>query len=127
MSENAVATRRGRKLPRDQRVRRLKRTLAALDPRFDDPKYLPLLTSFAQITLLSRDCYDYLRAAGLTNSDGEFRSSVDVFQRLTSAQLKLARELGLTPASLGKVKGERPIDLAAAFARKDEEHGDEAR
>lgn len=117
MSDNtAIAPRRSRKLPRDQRVRRFRRMMVQLDPRLDDPKFGPLLTSFAQLTLLSRDCFDFLRGAGLTNGDGELRSSVDTFQRLTSAQLKLAKELHLTPSALGKLRGEKAADLAAVFA-----------
>lgn len=100
--------------------------MVSLDPRLDDPKFGPLITSFAEVTLLSRDAFDFLRGNGLVNEDGELRSSVDTFQRLLGQQVKLARELHLTPASLGKVKGERPVDLPAAFARNDESGDDEA-
>ena len=56
---------------------------------------------------------------GLVNEDGELRARVDVVQRLFTTQLKIARELGLTPAALGKLRNEKPIDLAAAFANDD--------
>jgi hypothetical protein len=103
------------RLKRDQRLRRFRRQLLAVAPNLDDPRFRPLLDSFGRISLLALDGYEFLRAHGLTNAEGELRASVDTFQRLAGQQLKLARELGLTPAALGKLKNERPIDLAAAI------------
>jgi hypothetical protein len=101
---------------RDQRLRRFRRQLLVVAPHLDDPKFRPLLSSFGRITLLAADGYELLRSSGLTNENGELRSSVDTIQRLIGQQLKLANALGLTPAALGKLRNERPIDLAAAIA-----------
>jgi len=64
------------------------------------------------------DAYEFLRERGLVGEDGELRKSVDTVQRLITAQLKLANALGLAPAALGKLRHERPIDLAAAFSEQ---------
>ncbi len=105
---------------RDQRVRRKKQQMLVVAPHLDDAKFKPLLESFAQVTLLKGDCYEFLRKHGLVNEQGELRSSVDTVQRLMGLQLKLANALGLSPAVLGKIRNEKPADLVAALAR----HGD---
>lgn len=105
-----------RRQPRDQRVRRFKRQLLEVAPHLNDPKFGPLLHSFARISLLSLDSYEYLRANGLVGSDGELRHSVDVAQRLATTSLRLATALGLTPLALVKLKPGDPDDLAAALA-----------
>lgn len=102
---------------RDQRVRRFRRQLLAVAPHLNDPKFGPLLHSFARISILGLDSYDYLRLKGIVGADGELRSSVDVVQRLVNAQLKLANALGLTPLALGKLKPGALDDLAAALAK----------
>lgn len=88
----------------------------AVAPHLDDAKFQPLVNSFARITLLSVDAYEYLRKVGLTNDAGELGSSVDTIQRLIGTQLKLANSLGLSPAVLGKIRNEKPADLVAALA-----------
>ncbi|MBF6570423.1 MAG: hypothetical protein IVW54_16275 [Candidatus Binataceae bacterium] len=105
---------------RDQRLRRFRRQLLAVAPHLDDPKFAPLLNSFGRISLLALDGYETLREGGLLNEDGELRSSVDTFQRLVGQQLKLGRELGLTPTALNKIRNEKPVDLAGAFAEGDD-------
>jgi hypothetical protein len=100
-----------RRQPRDQRVRRFKRQLLEVAPHLNDPKFGPLLHSFARISLLSLDSYEYLRANGLVGSDGELRSSVDVVQRLATSSLRLATALGLTPLALGKLKSPDPNEV----------------
>jgi hypothetical protein len=77
--------------------------------------------AFGINSLLVRDSYALLRERGLLNENGELRSSIDTLQRLMGLQLKLARELGLTPAVLGKIRNEKPVDLAGAFAETDGE------
>src|ERR1700736_3400411 len=84
---------------RDQRLRRFRRQLLAVAPNLDDPRFAPLVAAFGRAVILSGDAYEFLRERGLVNQDGELRSSVDVVQRLFTTQLKLARELGLTPAA----------------------------
>ena len=101
---------------RDQRIRRFRRQLLAVAPHLNDPKFGPLLHSFARISILGLDACDYLRLGGIVGDDGELRSSVDVVQRLVNSQLKLANALGLTPFALAKLKPTPPDDLAAALA-----------
>lgn len=112
----ARVPRRAAKVKRDGRVRRFRRQLAMVAPHLDDPRFGPLLGTFARISILALDAYENLRERGIVADDGELRSSVDVVQRLAGAQLKFARELGLTPSAVGKLCNERPIDLAAAMA-----------
>jgi hypothetical protein len=90
--------------------------MLAVAPHLNDAKFAPLVASFARITLLGQDAYEFLREKGLVNDQGELRSSVDAVQRLIGTQLKLANSLGLSPAVLGKIRNEKPADLAAALA-----------
>jgi hypothetical protein len=119
--------RRGVRAKRDQRVRRACRQVTIVAPHLDDPKYRPLVQSFARLSILSIDAFDHLRRVGITNDEGELRASVDSFQRLAMAQLRLAEKLGLTPAALGKLGKSRPVDLAAAMAAEVVEDGKDAR
>ena len=112
-----------RRRARDQRVKRLARQTIITCPHLDEPKYRPLVASFARISILALDSYEFLRERGLTNESGELRSSVEVVSRLFSNQLKLATALGLSPAAVGKFRNERPIDLAAAIAENND-HGE---
>lgn len=110
------APRNSRTRKRDERVRRAARSLLVVAPHLDDPKYRPLIQSFARLSILSIDAFDHLRRVGITNNEGELRGSVDTFQRLAMAQLRLADKLHLTPAAFGKMAKAKPIDLAAAMA-----------
>jgi hypothetical protein len=113
---------RRRPPPRDQRARRFRRQLLVVCPELDEPRYAPLVASFARLSILGHDAYEFLREKGLVNEYGELRSSVEVVNRLIAGQLKLATALGLSPAVLGKLRKQQPIDLAAALA----EHGENA-
>jgi hypothetical protein len=93
-----------RRLPRDQRVRRFKRQLLAVAPHLDDPKFGPLIQSFARISILGLDAYEVLRQRGIVGDDGNFRPGLDVIQRLITSQLRLANALGLSPLALSKLK-----------------------
>jgi hypothetical protein len=110
----------GRRRPRDQRVKRFRRQMIIVAPHLDDPKYAPLIASFARISILALDSYEFLRERGLTNESGELRSSVEVVSRLFSNQLKLATALGLSPATVGRFRNEKPADLVGALAEHDE-------
>lgn len=102
---------------RDGRVRRACRQIIVVAAgQLDDPKYRPLVQSFARISILAVDAFELLREKGLLNAEGELRSSVDTFQRLVGMQLKLATALGLSPAALTKFKKEKPLDLASAMS-----------
>jgi len=107
-----------RRRARDQRVKRFRRAVLVAAPELDDPRFAPLLASFARISILGLDAYEFLRASGLTGEDGELReAAISTVNRTISVQLKLANALGLAPAALGKLRNERPIDLAAHFAQ----------
>ena len=60
-------------------------------PHLNDAKFQPLVNSFARITLLGLDSYEFLRERGLVGENRELRSSVDAVQRLIGVQLKLAK------------------------------------
>jgi hypothetical protein len=111
-----------RRRSRDGRVNRLRSAILRTAPHLRDPQFAPLVGTFARINLLALDSYEFLRERGLIGENGELRSSVDTVQRLSSALLKIATALNLTPAAIGKLKGERPTDLASALAT----HIDEA-
>jgi hypothetical protein len=100
---------------RDQRLRRSRRELLKVAPMLDDPKYAPLINSFCRVSLLAADGYELLRSGGLLDANGELRSSVATVNQLIGQQLKLARELGLSPSAVSKLKKDK-LDLPAAFA-----------
>jgi hypothetical protein len=108
--------RKTRRLPRDERLRRLRRQIVALSPRLDDPKFGPVVGSFARMTLLSIDAYEFLRKKGIEGPDGELRSSVTVVRQVIDSHIKLAAALGLTPATADTMRGEKPADFVAAVA-----------
>lgn len=91
------------------------------NPHLDEPRYRVLISSFAKQTILVHDAYEFLRERGLVNEQGELRASVEILNRLIAGQLRLASALGLSVAALGKIRNERPIDLAAAMAEHNAE------
>lgn len=101
---------------RDQQIRRAVTRLRTLVPHLDRPEYLPLLRSYARVTLLIERSYEVLRDGRLVDDDGELRGSLDTIRRLMTTQAQLARELGLSPSAARSVQSNRPRDLAAAFA-----------
>jgi hypothetical protein len=120
MSDDLITphpSRAARRRPRDERVRRFKRELLKVAPHLNDPIYGPLLHSFARISILSLDAYEYLRQHGLIGDDGELRRSVHTAQLLVHSQLKLATALGLAPLALAKLKTAPTDDLASALAK----------
>ena len=126
MADNQLTTKRyaatpARRKKRDDQVARLVRRVRKFSPSLEDPKYGPLLASFARMSLLALDSYEFIRTNGITGENGELRSSVETVNRLIAGQLKLATALGLSPASLAKVRNEKPVDLAAAFAHSEVE------
>ena len=118
----APVPRRVTKRKRDHRLKRFRRELLKVAPDLNDSKYTPLLNSFGRLTILSIDAYEVLRSGGLLDDENrEIRSSVETFARLAAQQLRFARELGLTPTALGKLKREKAADLVAAFEEHDAE------
>jgi hypothetical protein len=111
---------------RDQAVRRIVRKLQLLSPHLDDWRFLPLLRSYARVSLLIERSYQVIRnSESLIGEDGEVRSSVDTVRRLSETQSRLAEKLGLTPATLRAFSKEKTVDLAAALADKDDDDDDE--
>lgn len=105
-----------RRTARDQRSRRVARQIVIQNPHLEEPRYRVLISSFAKQTILVHDAYEFLREKGLVGESGELRSSVETLNRLIGGQLKLATALGLSPSALGKLRNEKPIDLAAAMS-----------
>lgn len=104
----------------DQRIKRVRRELLVDAPAHVNPRrFKYAIETGARAIVLTRDAYEFLRERGMTNEDGELRSSVDVVQRLLSTTLKILRELNLTPAAMGKLRNERPIDLVGAMSEND--------
>jgi hypothetical protein len=106
---------------RDQQVRRFAARLRSLAPHMDHPVFAPLLAAFARVSIVLERGYAFLRDQDLVGADGELRPSVDAVRRLAETQVRLARELGLTPLTLRALSQERPLDLAAEMARHIEE------
>jgi len=102
---------------RDQQIRRFVRHLRTIAPHVDRSELVPLLRSYAMITLTLERSYAALKERSLisTKTD-ELRSSIDVVGRLVGQQAKLAEKLGLTPAVAGKLRKEKTLDLAGAIA-----------
>ena len=66
--------------------------------------------------------YATIRDESLISAEtGELRGSVDTVRKLAETQSRLARELGLTPATLKVFSKEKLVDLAAAMAEKDDD------
>jgi len=101
---------------RDERMRRIIRRARSLASHLDDPIFTPVLQSFARVSLLLGDCYEKLRDGNLIGDNGELRPSIDIIRKLAETQARLARELGLTPATLRSMSREKNVDLASAFA-----------
>ncbi len=101
---------------RDQRLRRIVRSARSLAPHLDNPIFTPVLQSFGRVSLLLQDSYEKLRNGDLLGDDGELRPSINTVRALAETQMRLARELGLTPLSLRALARERRVDLAAALA-----------
>ena len=107
---------------RDQQIRRLVRRLQVEVPHLDDWRFLPLLRSYARLSLLLERSYQVIRdSETLLGEDGEIRSSIDVIRRMSETQSRLAEKLGLTPATLRSFSKEKVADLAAVMAGKDDD------
>ncbi len=107
---------------RDEQVRRYVRCVRDLVPHLENPVYAPMLQSFARISLLLERGYSHLREGSLLNKDGELRPGIDTIRRLAETQSRLARELGLTPATLRSLAREKPgFDIAAEATRADDD------
>ena len=104
---------------RDQQVRRFVRRIRTLAPHVDNPVFAPTLQSFARVSILLERGYAFLRDGGIVGEDHEIRSSYDATRRMAETAARLAKELGLTPATLRGMSREKPVDLAASFVEHD--------
>ena len=80
------------------------RNVIRVAPHLDDPRFRPVLLSFARLTLLLERSYAALGDTDSLISDktGEIRMSVDTVARLIGQQGKLAAMLGFTPSTLAR-------------------------
>lgn len=120
MNEVAIPGRTPAKRQRDEQVRRFCRKLRSLAPHLDNRTFGPQVQAYAKVTLLLARAYETLRTGELTNLDGEIKASVDVCRRLAETSSRLARELGITPATLRALSREKNVDLAASFVEHDD-------
>lgn len=118
-----------RKIKKDERTNRAARQIVSLAPHLNDPKFRPLIRSYAKISLVTADAAAFLRKRGIVGDDGELRRSVDTFTRLVITQMKLAEKLGLTPGTFHTLSHAKPTldleTLRAEFLRTDDETTEE--
>lgn len=117
-----LPARRQRKRERDERVRRLVRVIRRATPgaRLDDPIFRPVLQSFCEISILKQLAYAELKDKPLLDDRGELRTSIESFRKLAEAQVRIARELGLTPAAAHLMGEAKNRDILGSLA---ETHG----
>lgn len=103
---------------RDQKTEHRMRALIRKAPHLNDPRFVPILRTFAYISNVLDRAYMRLETTDLINpKTGELRYSVDVLRRLAETHMMLARELKLSPRA-GRIG---VMDLAGAIAdAKDE-------
>jgi len=104
----------------DEQVRRAVRKARRFAPHLENPVFLTMLQSFCRISLLLERGYASLRDGSLLDDEGELRSSVDAVRRLAETQVRLAKELGLTPSTLRALAKDKTFDLAAELANVEE-------
>jgi len=101
---------------RDRRVYRLLGKMRALCPWLVESDG-PACRAWAEMEILATVIYGRLRDEGLTTIAGEPRKLLAEYRAVRSAQLGIARELGLTPAARRQLAGSgKQFDLAAEFA-----------
>jgi hypothetical protein len=111
------------RIKRDGQVRRLVGQMRRLAPYVDDPRFAPLLRTFAEVTLLIERSYAKLRDVDVTEDSGGLRGSLDTFRRLAETQRGLARELGLSPTVAATMA--KPVRVLDLEAMRDAEPVDE--
>ena len=113
-----LPARRPRKSQRDERVRRLARMIRREAPggRLDDPIFRPVLESFCEISILKARAYAELKDKPLLDNRGKLRASIETYRKLAAAQVRIARELGLTPAAARLIGEPKGRDVLAALA-----------
>ncbi len=90
---------------RDQAIRAAVRKLRARCPHLDKPEYIPLIRSYARLSVLIERAYAVLRDGNIVDDKGELRQSLDTLRRMMTTQAALAEKLGLSPhvaASMAK-------------------------
>jgi hypothetical protein len=110
------------RIKRDGQVRRLVGQMRRLAPYVDDPRFAPLLRTFAEVTLLIERSYAKLRDVDVTEDSGGLRGSLDTFRRLAETQRGLARELGLSPTVAATMtKPVKVLDLESIRSANEED------
>ncbi|HEV3112588.1 MAG TPA: hypothetical protein VGY99_19040, partial [Candidatus Binataceae bacterium] len=110
------------RIKRDGQVRRLVGQMRRLAPYVDDPRFAPLLRTFAEVTLLIERSYAKLKDVDVTADSGELRGSLDTFRRLAETQRGLARELGLSPTVAATMtKPVKVLDLESIRSANEED------
>jgi hypothetical protein len=114
MNEIVVRPHRSTRLKRDQRTRAAARQLLLRAPHLADPRYVPLVRNFIQVSYILERAFQRLASVDdlFSPKTGEFRYSVDVLRRLSDTHMQLCRELKLSPSTA------RPglMDLAGKIA-----------
>jgi len=111
MPETLPAKSKPRRRRRDELIRASIRRLRRLDSRLDDARYLPLLRSYCEISLLIEMGYAAIRDGPILSPEtNELRSSLDLLRRMMDTQRSLGRELGLSP-SLAAALAKPVLDL----------------
>jgi phage terminase small subunit len=112
---------------RDRRVYRLLGKMRALSPWLSESDG-PACRAWAEMEILATVAYGRLRDEGLTTLSGEPRKLLAEYRAIRSAQLAIARELGLTPAARRQLAGSGKVtdlaELLAAHPVVDEQDGD---
>jgi hypothetical protein len=109
---------------RNQSQEQLLREIREAAPELDNPRFHPVLKTFAAAVVLSRELQKNLAEKGLFHETGEvkFRTAATLLKNW-SFIFKAAGALGLTPISLHNmgIERTRPVDLVEALARHSRE------
>lgn len=85
---------------RDARIQRFRKGLLEAAPNLDDDKYRPVVESFARLTIMIVDSYEFITKSGIiAPKSGELRPSMTVLRQLMDSQLRMAIVFGVTPAA----------------------------
>jgi hypothetical protein len=107
---------------RDKKTERLARRVRDSMP-WIQPADWPAVRTWAELEVLSVNCFAILRAAGPVNKAMEPRKLLDDYRRLRMSQHTIASSLGMTPASRMQIKAtsrDVPLDLVGQLASMSE-------
>jgi phage terminase small subunit len=118
VSEIVPISRAAARRKRDLAVYRLTRKLVTLVPALEDAQFRPLVTNYCRLAVLCERAYDRIREASLLDDNGELRSSLDTYRRMTGELRAMGRELGLSPTVAASMA--RPVRVLDLEAMRDE-------